>query len=92
MCHESGIHTNFMIKDRRSYQILSPESIGADQPEFLFGKHSGRNAITSILKMNGLNVSDEISVRILDNINNLSESRMSSVTTNDIIIIYTDLI
>ena len=45
MCHESGIHTNFMIKDRRSYQILSPESIGADQPEFLFGKHSGRNAI-----------------------------------------------
>ena len=45
MCHETGIHTNLILKDISSYQILKPETIGREQPALIFGKHSGSNAI-----------------------------------------------
>jgi 2-isopropylmalate synthase len=43
--HEAGIHQDGMLKDRRTYEILRPEEVGAPQATLVLGKHSGRHAV-----------------------------------------------
>lgn len=45
--HESGIHQHGMLKDRRTYEIMTPESIGRLGSDMVLGKHSGRHALTA---------------------------------------------
>jgi 2-isopropylmalate synthase len=47
--HESGIHQDGMIKNRLTYEIMTPESVGRKGSELIIGKHSGRNAIKTKL-------------------------------------------
>jgi 2-isopropylmalate synthase len=42
--HESGIHQDGMIKNRETYEIMTPESVGLTTSSLVMGKHSGRNA------------------------------------------------
>ncbi len=42
--HEAGIHQDGVIKDRRTYEIMRPEDIGAEST-LVLGKHSGRHAV-----------------------------------------------
>jgi 2-isopropylmalate synthase len=42
--HESGIHQDGMLKNRETYEIMSPESVGVKQTSLVMGKHSGRHA------------------------------------------------
>jgi len=43
--HESGIHQHGMLKNASTYEIITPESVGADSSGMLvLGKHSGKAA------------------------------------------------
>ncbi|WP_068504493.1 2-isopropylmalate synthase [Paenibacillus kribbensis] len=42
--HESGIHQDGMLKERTTYEIVSPERIGVKTSKLVLGKHSGRHA------------------------------------------------
>jgi 2-isopropylmalate synthase len=42
--HEAGIHQDGMLKDQRTYEIMTPESVGLTQSKLVLGKHSGRHA------------------------------------------------
>jgi homocitrate synthase NifV len=46
--HESGIHVDGLLKDRRTYEALDPELLGRSH-RFVVGKHSGLSAITASL-------------------------------------------
>jgi len=54
--HESGIHQDGMIKNKSTYEIMTPESIGLMRGDsqsgagIVLGKHSGRNAVSTRLK------------------------------------------
>jgi len=54
--HESGIHQDGMIKNKSTYEIMTPESIGLMRGEsqsgagIVLGKHSGRNAVSTRLR------------------------------------------
>jgi 2-isopropylmalate synthase len=43
--HEAGIHQDGMIKDRTTYEIMTPEMVGVSDSQLVLGKHSGRNAL-----------------------------------------------
>ena len=43
--HEAGIHQDGMLKDRRTYEIMSPEDVGVPRATLVLGKHSGRHAV-----------------------------------------------
>lgn len=43
--HEAGIHQDGMLKDKRTYEIMTPESVGIPKSELVLGKHSGRHAL-----------------------------------------------
>ncbi len=47
--HESGVHQQGMLKDRRTYEIMTPESVGAPPTQIVLGRHSGRKALAARL-------------------------------------------
>ncbi|MDQ7832854.1 MAG: 2-isopropylmalate synthase [Desulfovibrionaceae bacterium] len=57
--HESGIHQHGMLKDRRTYEIMTPQSIGRAGTEMVLGKHSGRHALKSKVEQLNYRLSDE---------------------------------
>lgn len=57
--HESGIHQDGLLKEKTTYEIMSPESIGLTQSTLVMGKHSGRHAFKARLKELGYEMSDE---------------------------------
>ena len=42
--HESGIHQDGLLKEKSTYEIIRPESIGLYSAKLVLGKHSGRHA------------------------------------------------
>ncbi|HZK43920.1 MAG TPA: 2-isopropylmalate synthase [Syntrophomonadaceae bacterium] len=57
--HESGIHQDGVLKERSTYEIMSPELIGINQNNIVLGKHSGRHAFRERLNELGFVLSDE---------------------------------
>jgi 2-isopropylmalate synthase len=57
--HESGIHQDGLIKEKTTYEIMTPESVGITGTSIVLGKHSGRHAISKHLRGMGYNLSDE---------------------------------
>jgi 2-isopropylmalate synthase len=44
--HEAGIHQDGMIKNPLTYEIMTPQSVGVPETNFVLGKHSGRHALS----------------------------------------------
>lgn len=51
--HESGIHQDGLIKDKITYEIMTPQSVGISGTHLVLGKHSGRHAVSEHLKKMG---------------------------------------
>ena len=51
--HESGIHQDGLIKDKSTYEIIRPESVGISETKLVLGKHSGRAALRERLNKLG---------------------------------------
>ena len=43
--HEAGIHQDGMIKNKTTYEIMTPQSVGVPDSRLVLGKHSGRHAL-----------------------------------------------
>ena len=54
--HEAGIHQDGMLKDRRTYEIMRAEDVGAPWNPLVLGKHSGRHAVQKRCSDLGLDV------------------------------------
>ena len=57
--HESGIHQDGLIKEKTTYEIMTPQSVGISETHLVLGKHSGRHAIAERLQEMGYNLSEE---------------------------------
>lgn len=57
--HESGIHQDGMLKEKTTYEIMTPETIGLKESKLVLGKHSGRHAFRDKLSDLGYDVSEE---------------------------------
>lgn len=48
--HEAGIHQHGVMKNKATYEIMTPESIGLSQNNLVLGKHSGKHAFREKIK------------------------------------------
>lgn len=55
--HSSGIHQDGMLKDRSTYEIMSPDDVGIEESTLLLTARSGRNGVGDRLKHLGFSVS-----------------------------------
>ncbi len=72
--HESGIHTDGVIKMTSTYEPIQPERIGRER-RFIFGKHTGSTAVEDRLKKNGIHATPEQVKQIVGMIKELAENR-----------------
>jgi 2-isopropylmalate synthase len=43
--HEAGIHQDGYLKERTTYEIIEPKTVGVPESRLVLGKHSGRHAL-----------------------------------------------
>lgn len=57
--HEAGIHQHGMLCNRATYEIMTPETVGAPSSDLVLGKHSGRHAFKDRVESLGYSLSKE---------------------------------
>jgi len=43
--HEAGIHQDGYLKEKSTYEIIDPKTVGVPESKLVLGKHSGRHAL-----------------------------------------------
>jgi len=57
--HESGVHVDGLLKDRSTYEIMSPESVGVPGMKVILGRHTGRHGFLDRCKSLGFILKEE---------------------------------
>jgi len=57
--HESGIHQDGVLKHQKTYEIMTPESVGWTTNRMVLGKHSGRAALRARYAALGVELDDD---------------------------------
>ncbi|MCC7203185.1 MAG: 2-isopropylmalate synthase [Nitrospirae bacterium] len=73
--HESGIHQDGLLKDKRTYEIMTPESVGIQMHKLVLGKHSGRHAFKNKLEELGYSLSDEEINKAFDRFKHVADQK-----------------
>lgn len=56
--HEAGIHQHGMIANKKTYEIMTPESVGRSRSDLVLGKHSGRHGLSKRCEQLGFQLSE----------------------------------
>lgn len=81
--HEAGIHQDGLIKDIRTYEIISPHSVGAPESRMILGKHSGKHAIRHHIEKKGWTLTSDEMEWVFRRFKTLADSR-KSISTADL--------
>ncbi|WP_442507766.1 2-isopropylmalate synthase [Novipirellula sp. SH528] len=73
--HESGIHQDGMLKERSTYEIMSPDDVGVAKTDLVLGKHSGRAALADRAKTLGYTLTGEQLQTVFDQFKRLADKK-----------------
>ncbi|MDE1900133.1 MAG: 2-isopropylmalate synthase [Alphaproteobacteria bacterium] len=76
--HESGIHQDGMLKNRNTYEIMLPESVGIEKSQLVLGKHSGRAALKNKIAEWNIEMSEEDFGRCFDAFKTLCDQKKTA--------------
>jgi len=88
--HESGIHQDGMIKNKSTYEIMSPESIGLMRGDsqsgagIVLGKHSGRNAVGTRLRELGYDLEPDKLNAVFTRFKEVAEKKKGGLEDDDL--------
>ncbi len=82
--HESGIHQHGMMANSKTYEILTPESVGVVKTNYVLGKHSGQHAFKKKLEDLSIILPDSEVAELFASFKNLCD-RKKNITDRDII-------
>jgi len=86
--HEAGIHQHGVMANKKTYEILTPESIGIHPENLVLGKHSGRHAFEERLKDLGYSLANDEIETCFEEFKDLCDKK-KDVTDDDIVAIVT---
>lgn len=81
--HEAGIHQHGMLENRQTYEIISPETVGAAAETFVLGKHSGRHAFDDYISSLGYSFDKQTEDIFFSEFKRLCD-RKKEITSDDI--------
>jgi 2-isopropylmalate synthase len=73
--HQSGIHQDGVLKEKLTYEIMTPESVGITKSSIVLGKLSGRHAFRERLKDLGYRLSDSDLERAFSRFKQLADKK-----------------
>lgn len=89
--HESGIHQHGVLSNPTTYEIMTPESVGAEKSAIVLGKHSGKHAFVDHLVRLGFTVDDSKIPDLFTKFKSLAD-RKKQIFDEDIIALVMDMI
>jgi 2-isopropylmalate synthase len=84
--HESGIHQDGVLKEKSTYEIISPELVGFSSNNLVLGKHSGRHAFINRLEELGFVIEDDEVNELFTAFKDLAD-RKKEMTDDDLVAI-----
>lgn len=87
--HSSGIHTDGILKDRLTYEIIDPKKIGLEESQIVLGKTSGRHAFKNHLLEMGYALDESDFDETFARFKNLADKKIE-ITNADIEAIVAD--
>lgn len=87
--HESGIHVDGMLKNRTTYEIMTPESVGLTASKMVLGRHSGRHGFKARCVELGFQLTDEQLAKTFEQFLELADKK-KEVFDDDIIALLAD--
>jgi 2-isopropylmalate synthase len=81
--HEAGIHQDGILKDRRTYEIMRAEDVGAPWNPLVLGKHSGRHAVNQRCSELGFHLEGDQLIEVYRSLMSIADDR-KAITDNDI--------
>ncbi|HET6486794.1 MAG TPA: 2-isopropylmalate synthase, partial [Spirochaetia bacterium] len=87
--HESGIHQDGVLKNRETYEIMTPESVGRDSSQLVLGRHSGMHGFRDRLTQLGLSLTEEETRKAYDRFLEIAD-RKKEVYDDDLYVIVSD--
>jgi len=92
--HESGIHQDGMLKNKLTYEIIAPETIGYFRGDgdvgVVMGKHSGRHALSSKLKQLGVPMEGAELDAMFTRFKLVAETKLGGVNDDELLAIVRD--
>lgn len=88
LAHESGIHTNSIIKNRSTYQLLNAADVGRIDQPFVFGKHSGSEGLRYFFQSRGIDLSESSCQKLLQRIKEQSVVLKRAISEDEIVAMY----
>lgn len=73
--HESGIHQDGMLKNRETYEIMTPETVGVQKTKIVLGRHSGRHGLKARLDELGYQLEAEELKKVYDSFTKLADKK-----------------
>ncbi|MCM3388382.1 2-isopropylmalate synthase [Ureibacillus chungkukjangi] len=87
--HESGIHQDGVLKNKETYEIISPELVGEGEVPLVLGKHSGRAAFRDRAEKMGFDLSDDKLNKAFQEFKKLAD-RKKVITEEDLMTLLTE--
>ena len=73
--HEAGIHQDGVLKNRMTYEIMEPATIGLSSNRLVLGKHSGRHAFRQKLGELGYDLTNQEIDKLFEKMKELADKR-----------------
>jgi len=88
--HEAGIHQHGVLANKETYEIMTPESVGWKGTNIVIGKHSGKAAVSALLKEERIDVTPEQLQQVTAKVKELAD-KQKDVELDDVIAIARDI-
>ena len=75
--HKAGIHQHGILKNKSTYEIMDPNSVGWQGETIIISKHSGQHAIINLLQKNNIKYSDNDLTFIIQEIKQFTDENKS---------------
>ncbi|MBA2873697.1 2-isopropylmalate synthase [Thermaerobacillus caldiproteolyticus] len=82
--HESGIHQDGVLKEKTTYEIISPELVGVQSNSMVLGKHSGRHALRNRVEELGYTLSEDEINKLFVRFKGLADKK-KDITDDDLV-------
>jgi 2-isopropylmalate synthase len=73
--HEAGIHQDGLLKEKTTYEIIRPETVGVIGAKLVLGKHSGRHAFRARLQELGYDLTPEETERAFEKFKHIADQK-----------------
>ena len=83
--HEAGIHQDGYLKEKTTYEIIDPRTVGIPEGRLVLGKHSGRHALSQRCKDLGYELDKEELDDLYHRFTSVADHRKKGLTDGEIL-------